>query len=175
MPTLAEVKKQIAAYPHRYIFWTKKEIRALPEVMDKDESIKAITSGMMNGASWLLVCTNRRLIFLNRGMFYGLRQVQLPLGRVQSIDHSFTIAFGSISVWDGASAFSINMVLKSSILPFVRATEEAIYALQKAATKPAASAAPTDVASQLTKLVELKEKGYLTDDEFQAQKQKILG
>lgn len=174
MPTLAEVKQQIAAYPHRYIFWTKKEIRALPEVLDKDERILAVTSGIMNGVTWLLTCTNRRLIFLHCGMIFGMRQVQMPLDRIQSIDHSSVIAIGSISVWDGASSFTIGMIFKPSILPFVRVTEEAMYALRKAQSRPAASA-PTDVAGQIAKLAELKEKGHLTDEEFQAQKKKLLG
>jgi hypothetical protein len=174
MPSLEEIREQINAYPHRYIFWTKKEIRALPEILDDDERILAITSGMRDGATWLLVCTNRRLIFLNRGMFFGLRQIQLPLDRIQSIDHSAVILFGNISVWDGASSISIRMVLESSILPFVRITEEAMYALRKGQSKPAAAAQPLDVASQLAKLAELKEKGHLTDAEFQAQKKKLL-
>jgi hypothetical protein len=176
MPTLAEIKRQIAACPGRYIFWTEKEIRALPEILEPDESIKAVTSGIMNSSTWLGVCTNRRLIFLNRGMIFGLRQVQFPLERIQSIDHEFTIAFGSISVWDGASSFTIRLVLKSSIMPFVKATEEAMFAAKQAnARMHAGPAAPTDVASQLVKLAELKEKGYLTEDEFQQQKKKLLG
>lgn len=175
MPTLDEVKRQIAAYPHRYIFWTQKEIRALPDILDRDETIRAVTSGMMDNTTWLAVCTNRRLIFINRGMLYGVRQVQFPLDRIQSIDHAFTIFFGSIRVWDGASAFTIGMVLKSSILPFVRITEESMYALRKSQFAPAPSNAPTDVAGQLAKLAELKEKGHLTEAEFLAQKKKLLG
>lgn len=174
MPTLAEVRRQIEAYPHRYIFWTQKEIRALPEILDHDESIKAVTSGMVDGTTWLLVCTNRRVILLNSGMFYGVRQIQIPLDRIQSIDHSFTIVFGSISIWDGASSYRISMILKSSILPFVRTTEEAMYALRHGQNQRPMAAPTTDVASQISKLAELKEKGYLTDAEFQAQKRKLL-
>lgn len=174
MPTLAEVNRQIAAYPDRYIFWTQKEIRALPQILDDGEPIKAITSGYVNGCTWLAVCTDRRLIFINRGMFWGIEQVQMPLDRVQSIDHQSTIFFGSLSVFDGVNVFTLNMIRKSSILPFVRATEESMYA-QKHPVGKAAAAQPTDIASQLTKLAELKEKGYLTDAEFQAQKQKLLG
>jgi hypothetical protein len=175
MPSIDEIHDQIDAYPHRYIFWTKKEIRALPEILDDDEHILALTSGMRDSSTWLIVCTNRRLIFLNRGMFFGLRQIQLPLDRIQSIDHSSVIAFGSISVWDGASSISIGMVWAPSIVPFVRATEEAMYALRKGTTKPAATAsASIDVASQLAKLAELKEKGHLTQAEFETQKKKLL-
>ncbi len=44
-----------------------------------------------------------------------------------------------------------------------------------AAERAAAPAAPTDVLfSELTKLNELREKGLITDEEYQAQKRKIL-
>ncbi len=174
MPTLKEIEHQINAYKDRYIFWTKKEIRALPEILDDDERILAITSGMRDSTTWLLVCTQRRLIFLNRGMFFGLRQIQMPLDRVQSIDHTSTLGIGTISVWDGASSVGIKLVWGPSILPFVRTTEEAMYTLRKAQSRPAAAAQPLDVASQIAKLAELKEKGHLTDAEFQAQKKKLL-
>jgi len=178
MPSQAEINRQINACPGKYIFWTQKEVRALPDILDEDEQIKAVTSGLMNKTSWLGVCTNRRLIFINRGMLFGLRQVQFPLERIQSIDHAFTIFFGSISVWDGASSFTISMVLKSSISPFVKATQEAMYAWQQpknnsAQHEPAQQTA--DVATQLEKLAELLEKGHLTESEFQQQKKKLLG
>lgn len=177
MPTLAEVKQQIADYPDRYLFWTWKEVRTLPKILDKDESIKAVTSGMIDGETWLLVCTERRIIFLNCGMFYGVRQIQLPLDRIQTIDHEATIAFGSISIGDGATSYTIGMVLKSSILPFVKVAEEAMFAMRHLQSKAmaAAVAQPSDIASQLVKLAELKEKGYLTEEEFQSQKKKLLG
>lgn len=178
MPSLAEVTRQINACPGKYIFWTQKEVRALPEILDSDEQIKAVTSGFMNNTTWLGVCTNRRLIFVNRGMLFGLRQVQFPLERIQSIDHAFTIFFGSISVWDGASSFTIRMVLKNSISPFVKATQEAMYSWQQSKSKtptPSNNSQPLDVASQISKLAELKEKGHLTEAEFQQQKKKLLG
>lgn len=173
MPTLAEIKRQIDAYQHSYIFWTKKEIRALPEIMDEGEIVKALTSGLMNNATWLAVCTDRRIIFINRGMFYGLRQIQVPLDRIQAIDHEFTIFFGSITVWDGASAFTMGMVLKGSILPFVKATQEQMQIARRQG-KPAPQPAAIDIASQLERLATLKEKGHLTEEEFQSQKKKLL-
>lgn len=174
MPNLAEVKRQIAALPHSYIFWTWKEIHALPGILDEDEVITGVTSGFQNGSTWLGICTPKRVIFLNYGMFYGAEQVQMPLDRVQSVDNQFTIVFGSISVFDGINVFRLDMVLKSSIMPFVKAVQEGIYKNRRPA---AAAEAPTalDVASQLSKLADLKERGHLTEEEFQAQKRKLLG
>lgn len=180
MPSIEEVQKQVKSWPHRYIFWTEKEIRKLPKILEDNEAVIAVTSGLMNNATWLLVLTPRRLLFLNCGMFFGLRLFQIPLDRVQSIDSSFTLVFGSISVWDGASSFRIAMVLRSSIIPFVRATEEAIQAFKRSFIPTAAPAHhpagnTPDIATQIAKLAQLKESGYLTEEEFTAQKKKLLG
>jgi hypothetical protein len=113
-------------------------------------------------------------MFINRGMVYGLRQVQFPLDRIQSLDHNFALVFGSISVWDGASNFTMGMILRSSIVPFVRAAEEQMFKMRRA-NATGAPPPQADVASQLMKLAELKEKGHLTEAEFQAQKKKLIG
>jgi hypothetical protein len=206
MPTLDEVKAQLAAYPHFKVFWPRrfwiyKEIRALPEILDHNEHIKALVDGSFNGNAWIAVCTDRRLIFLHRGTWWGTEQAQMPLDRIQSIDHESMIFFGSIRIFDGINVFTLQNVLKSCILPFVKATEEMMYSQrhptarvataaaghpaahaatahpatgQPGAAHPPAPAPASDVATQLTKLAQLKEKGYLTDAEFQAQKKKLL-
>lgn len=175
MPSLAEIDRQIENYGHGYVFWTRKEIRALPGILEHDEPVKALTSGIINNSTWLAVCTDRRIIFLNCGMFYGIRQLQIPLERIQAIDYQGTIFFGSITVWDGASAFNVGMVLKSSILPFVKVTQEQMQIMKKQG-QPAAHPQPAnDIASQLERLAALKEKGHITEEEFQAQKKKLLG
>ncbi|MEJ0009876.1 MAG: hypothetical protein WDN72_04710 [Alphaproteobacteria bacterium] len=44
MPTLKEVWQQIDKLPHKYIFYTRKEIRYLPQVLSEGEHIYALTS-----------------------------------------------------------------------------------------------------------------------------------
>lgn len=183
MPTLKAIREQINAIPHRYIFFTGKEIRSLPEILSEGEDIKGLTSGMLEGDTWLAVCTNKRLLFVNRGMIYGLRQIQLPLDRIQSIDHQYGIVFGTIRVWDGASYFTISMVLRPSIQPFVSMVQEEMRRERKESRSmtisnlPSASppASAQDLASQLERLAALMEKGVLTREEFETQKKKLLG
>ena len=182
MPTLEEVKKQIQALPDKYVFYTKKEINYLPQIMIEGEEIRALTSGFLGNRTILAVCTNRRIIFLDKGMFFGLRQWQMALDRVQSIDGSYIILFGTIRIWDGAAAINMNLVLASTIDPFIKATRAAIDEFRKinfrevtGAAASAAAPAQQDVASQLERLAKLKEAGHLTEEEFQAQKAKILG
>lgn len=176
MPSMEEVDRQIAKLNKPYIFWTRKEIRALPEILDDNETIKGLTSGMIDNSTWLIVTTDRRMVFLNCGMVLGVQQIQMPLDRIQSIDYQFMLFFGSIKVFDGVNVTSVGMILRSAILPFVKATQEAMYTYthkNPAHVKPV-SPITSDITSQLAKLAELKEKGYLTEQEFQEQKQKLL-
>ena len=176
MLTQDDINAQIQALPDAYIFWTGKEVRQLPKLLDQNERIVGLTSGMINGKTWLAVCTTRRLLFINCNWFIGFEQVQMPLDRIQSIDHQFTLFFGALSVFDGVNVFYLRMIRKSSILPFVKSVEEAMFNYRRGQSGVAAAAPQaTDVASQLTKLAELKEKGYLTQAEFEAQKKKLLG
>lgn len=187
MPTLDQINQQIAALPHRYIFYTRKEIRYLPKIMGNDEHILALTSGFMNNRTWLCVCTNRRLLFIDRGMFFGLRQLQMNLDRIQAIDSSFGIAFGAIRVWDGASSMQVGLILKSTVAPFVKTVQEAMDKYKRlmvhelAASASNAHGAATQTGSlqnpmviELERLAKLKAAGHLSDEEFKAAKAKLL-
>lgn len=189
MPTLQQVWQEINALPHRYIFYTRKEIRYLPKVLNDNEHILAITSGFMNNRTWLAVCTNRRVLFLDRGMFFGLRQMQMNLDRIQAIDSDFGLAFGSIRVWDGAASMTISLVLRSSVMPFVKTVQDAmdkykrlmVHELAATATSAhqtaavAGSLAKSQLLDELERLAQLKAQGHLTEAEFTAAKAKLIG
>lgn len=200
MPTLKEVKEQIKALPHKYIFYTKREINYLPKILADDERVLALTSGYHGTRTVLLVCTNRRLLFIDKGMFFGVKVKQLNLDRIQSLDSSYLIVFGSIRIWDGAASYEISMILKDSIDPFIKSVRAAIDQYRQVALRdmtktaqqvassgraaPAPRQAPppapqpavqqVDTVSQLERLAKLRDQGHLTEQEFLMQKQKIL-
>lgn len=188
MPTLDQIWQQINTLPHKYIFYTRKEIRYLPKIMNEDERILALTSGFMNNRTWLAVCTNRRVLFLDRGMFFGLRQLQMNLDRIQAIDSSFGLAFGTIRVWDGAASMSIGLVLKSTVAPFVKTVQDAmdkykrlmVHELAATATgahqaaATAGSLPQNQMINELERLAKLKVDGHLTEQEYAAAKAKLL-
>lgn len=189
MQTLDHIQTQINALPVKYIFCTYKEIRYLPEILAEDEQILALTSGYMQGSTWLAVCTDRRVIFLDRGMFYGLRQLQMNLDRIQSIDSGYSLIFGSIRVWDGATAMTISLVLKSSIAHFVNTVQHAMDTYKRKMVHDIVKSAQTidvkrdaslkhnnddNFITELERLSLLRENGTLTQEEFIAAKQKLL-
>lgn len=189
MQSIEQIWQQIHALPHKYIFYTRKEIRYLPKILNDNERIVALTSGFMGKQTWLVVCTSQRILYLNRGMFFGLRQVQMNLDRIQTIDSDFGIAFGSIRTWDGAASMTVSLVLKSSVAPFVKAVQDAmdrykrymVHELAKAASnanapKPSqGSATSPHLITELERLAKLKTDGLLSEIEFTAAKAKLLG
>ena len=45
-------------------FFTKKELKYLPEILMENEQVLAFSSGVMDGNTWLITLTNERVIFL---------------------------------------------------------------------------------------------------------------
>lgn len=177
MPTtLKEVQKQLKRIKTADIFGTKKEIKYLPEILAHDEKIRCLTSGMMDGNTWLVVCTSKRVIFLDKGMFYGLKQAEIPLNKINSINQSAGFFFGTISIWYGTSSLVMTNVKKKSIKYFVHSTNKAIEDLDNNRREEGNedNNLKDIVADELMKLAKLKEQGVLTQEEFDQQKAKLL-
>ncbi len=173
MPTLKEIQEQLKTLGTWNTFGTKKEIKSLPDVLSDNEQIKYLTSGWMDGNTWLITCTNKRVIFLDKGLLYGMKQLEIPLEKINSITQKTGLMFGEIHIWDGASKKQIRNVAKTTVKPFADAVNQAIEDIKTQSVAPAPQQ-NVDIAGQLEKLAGLKEKGILSEEEFQAQKQKLL-
>jgi hypothetical protein len=95
-------------------FFTKKELNHLPSVLSDGEQVLAFTSGLMDGNTWLIALTDRRIIFLDKGLIYGLKQTAIDLDKVNSISGQTGLMFGKIIVEDGASSRVIGNVMKKT-------------------------------------------------------------
>jgi len=174
MPSLEEVKKMINDLGSNvYTFGTKKEINHLPEILSNNEKILYLTSGFLNGNTWLITCTDKRVIFLDKGMVFGLKQIETPLEKINSIEQKTGLMFGEIAIWDGSSKMQITQIDKKTVKPFVEAVNKAIDAIKKN-NNSSGSSTMTDPASQIEKYAELKNKGIITEEEFQSKKKELL-
>lgn len=130
MPSLAQIEEQIKSLGAGVdLFLTKKEVKYLPTVLAEDEAVLYLTSGFLNGNSWLIVCTQKRVIFLDKGWLFGLQQLEIPLRKINSIRQKEGIIFGEIEIWDGANSMLIRNLAKRTVRPFVNAVNQAREAL----------------------------------------------
>jgi|SRR5476651_1283055 len=154
-------------------FFTKKELNHLPEILADGEQILAFTSGLMDANTWLITLTDRRIIFLDKGMIYGLKQTTIDLDKINAVSGETGIFFGKIKIEDGAKEREIRNVWKKTVVRFTNKARDAIEARKR----PQHQAAPTnadDFVSKLERLAGLKDKGILSQQEFDQQKAKLL-
>ncbi|AVJ96809.1 TPA: hypothetical protein L6A55_11305 [Pseudomonas aeruginosa] len=153
-------------------FFTKKELSHLPEVLADGEQVLAFTSGIMEGNTWLITLTDRRVIFLDKGMLYGLKQASIELDKINAVSGKTGMFFGDILIQDGGSERKITNVWKKTVTAFTNKVRDAIHAKKQPAM---ASASPCDdMISKLERLAALRDRGVLTPEEFAEQKLKIL-
>lgn len=175
--TYEEIQKRLKELGQIDMFGTKKEVKELPNIMYAGETLEYLMSGFMNGNTWLIVCTNKRILFLDKGLIFGCKQLEIPLDKVNSVETSKGLLLDSIKVWDGASAMKIDNVQKFALQPFVTAVNNAREALKNnnQQIKVEKNNDTNDYIKELEKLAELKEKGIITEDEFLSKKKQLLG
>lgn len=172
MATLEEIKQMIKSNPEWDTFGTKKEVKELPSILTDGENIIGLTSGFLNGNTWLIVVTPKRLLFLDKGMIFGLKQVEILVEKINSIEFKTGLLLGEIHVWDGSSKMVIKNIQKASVKPFAESINKAID-LYRSRSQSGGSAS-FNIANELKKLADLKTQGILTEAEFDAQKKKLL-
>ena len=171
---ITEEFKRIASNAGDDQFFTKKELNFLPEVLMDDEELLAFSSGLMDGNTWLISLTNKRIILLDKGMLYGLKQTSIPLEKVQNVSGSTGIIFGDISVSDGSKTHQITNVIKHTVKPFTNMVQKQLEVLKNKSSTSTTSNNEVDPIEKLEKLAGLLEKGILTPEEFASEKEKIL-
>ena len=178
MRTLESIKAEIAALGEVDLFGTAKEVSHLPEILHDDENIKYLTSGLMDGTTWLVVCTQKRVLLLDHGFLFGFKQSEMNLENINSISFQTGLLFGAIEIWHGGARMLIENCDKKTVKPFTDAVNAAMQAIKKGqgnTPQNPVTSASDDVVSQLERLAALLEKGILSQEEFQAQKKKLLG
>ncbi|EOV9069132.1 PH domain-containing protein [Morganella morganii] len=159
----------------------KKEFLHLPKILSDGETPISVVSGAMDGNTWLITLTNKRVIFLDKGMMFGVKQVDVNLDDIVSVGGKTGIIFGEIMVGTSGQNYTISNVVKSSVIPFTNLVNKE-RDKKKANTiqntnqvnSPTPTSSNDDLISKLERLSALKESGVLSDEEFQVQKSKLL-
>lgn len=173
--TKQENIKQIAERLQGFgTFMIKPELKELPTILWQDELVEDMIQGEYNKRQGLLVATDKRLIFIHKGMLFGINVQDFTYQKITTIEYNTGLIDGRFRVFAAGNCEEIK-----SVIPKSRVREFGEFVRSKLNIKSEAPPAPvmvqsTSVAEQLERLAALKEKGILTDDEFAVQKAKIL-
>jgi hypothetical protein len=151
-----------------------REIKKLVEHLWEGERVERMTTGYYGNGNGLIVLTDRRLLFIQDGML-SHKTEDFPLDKLSSVQWSSGIALGSITVFSAGNKAVIqkmNKVDGKAMVDLVRGR------MNDGAQAPAAAPVATpasDPFADIERLAELRDKGIITEDEFTAKKQALLG
>ncbi len=157
-----------------YKMGVRRELKALHEILGEGEAVLNMAAGEYDGRQGLLVVTERRLIFFEKGLARS-RQEDFPYSKVSSIQTETKMMSGRLIIF-----VSGNKALIKSVLPKERVVEIGEYVRQRISDAlpnppvPAPGSIPTGPAERMRHLQAMRDQGLVTDEEFQAKRSEIL-
>ena len=179
MPTLDEIQRQVESLDGASIFLARKEIKELPKILWESEFIVQIIQGIYNGRNGVLVATDRRLIFLDKGFLFGLKVEDFPYDKITSIKYELGILMGEITIFCSGNRAEIGYVEKDKARIFAESVRARISSQSSQVGTVShrrldSSLSSDDAISKLERLASLKSSGIITEEEFIEQKRRIL-
>lgn len=159
----------------------KKDLKALPSVIGADENL--LTFILSNTKPQALLClTDKRVLYISAelsikslafGKNTGLKEISIPLEKVNSIGRQQEVVYGSISLTDGATDYLFEKLTKTEIDRFVSLLKEytAKAPIQNENFSVPNSKTP---AEQIREFKELLDDGVISQEEFDKKKNDLL-
>ena len=179
MPTLEQIQEQVKHLDSASQFLGRREIKELPNILLADENIEAIIQGTYNAGNGILVATSKRLIFVDKGLLYGLKIEEFPFDKISSVQYSTGLLLGDLTIFASGNKAKIDNVDNKTVRSFGDYIRNKLSIRDQAKTaaesKPAVeNELSDDVINKLERLAKLKDQGILTEEEFKQQKTKLL-
>lgn len=152
--------------------FVKRDLAHLESNLAKGESVSHILSGTYDNQNGILALTDRRLLFLNHGLF-SQRSEDFPLEKVSSVQFKAGMVLGEVTIYTSNQQATIKNVGKPQGKAFVDASRARLGK----SPDPVSNEAPVttgDPVEQMTKLASLRDAGLITSEEFDAKKAEIL-
>lgn len=108
MPSLDEIREQIKGLDGVNKLSEPREIGELPNILWDDEKVERIIEGFYIDKQGILVTTNKRLLFVGKGLFGGLRLQDFEYGKITSIQYNAGLLLGTITIFTAGNKVKID-------------------------------------------------------------------
>lgn len=109
------ISEQIYALKDFKRWGRKNELQFLPQLMDEDEHIRALTSILYMERKWLFIVTDKKIIFLYRKILNGFQQT-IPLSDITSVSCVKGLMFAKLRIETGDNEMVLESILKKDAL-----------------------------------------------------------
>ena len=156
---------------------TKGEVKDLPNILQPDEVLLGLLEGYLKGNNGALaIATNKRVIFYRKSFIGTVTKSEFPIRMITSTAYRAGIMTSSVIIVAANNETLIDMCGKAEAQRFNDIVHKILNEQHVDNSIPAQPQNNTGLSNveQLEKLFELKQKGVLSDEEFQQQKAKLL-
>jgi hypothetical protein len=150
------------------------ELRHVRNLLTPTETVLELGQGTWGNDQGLVVLSDERLFFFDKTLT-GATIREFPLSAIASVTVSTKLSGETLAVAVAGSVTTIKQMTHGQGDALSRAFRQAKAASASAAAHAPAVIAGTSDADELGKLADLRDRGVLTDGEFQAKKAQILG
>lgn len=148
------------------------EIKALPSILWEDELPEKIIQGTYNNGSGILVATNKRLVFVDKGIM-SLKVEDFPYDKITSIQYSTGMLMGGIDIYASGNKAEIKNVAKDQVKPFAEYVRARITGASTHASVPVSPQAD-DPVKKLKQIKEMLDAGLINQTEYDSKKTELL-
>lgn len=176
MHTIESIEEKIKGFVSYQFIKKLKEIKLLPELLQENEELCRAIAGIYNNGQGLLIATNKRLLFIDKG-FVALKTEDFPICNVSSVQFESGMIMGSVKIYCSGNTAKITHIEKDSAKEFASYVSERLSISKEDNQSPSSKSSESITElkiSQLERLAKLKEQGILTEEEFSTEKTKIL-
>ena len=170
---IVEIENQIKNASDRNIKSSKRQLKALSLMLHDNEKILYLTSTSRALGPILpiiILCTNYRVLIMQKGLAYGNDIKQIALDKINTIDYHLSALYGTFQIIDGAGKETkIKDVPKKEVVKLVKTIQKAMNTYNNSNTQS------NNGINDLKQLKALAEQGIITQKEFEAKKKQILG
>jgi len=151
-------------------FFGRREIKALPSILWEDELPEKIIQGMYNNGNGILVATNKRLVFIDKGLM-SLKVEDFPYDKISSIQYSTGMLMGGIEIYASGNKAEIKNITKDHVKPFAEYVRARITGAIAHASSPATQ---DDPVKKLKQIKEMLDAGLIDRAEYNSKKIELL-
>lgn len=152
----------------------KRELKKLAGHLYEGETVRFIAQGTYEKDQGIVVLTDVRLLFLFHGVMRQ-RKEDFPLRLISSVQTKSGWGNAEMKVFVSGNSASISGIVKSDLEPLADAVRQGMAAQHAAPPTAPSAASADDPYEALRKLASLRDAGVLTEEEFEAKKQDLLG
>lgn len=150
----------------------RKELKNLPSILQDGEPVLNLASGEYDGRQGLVVATDRRVLFYEKGLGRS-RQEDFAFSKISSVQSETGMVNGKLIIFASG-----NKAVIEKVYPKERATEFGDFLRARISDTPASgdggAPAAASPAERLKRLEAMKADGLITEDEYEERRKAII-